>query len=244
MTYAPARLLALRNYLMPRTGLSAGNLGIVGDAAHAVRATYHNGRDRFAASGLDTCAENYTICTARDRAGLTNAAAAMDIGNHPDLRKLSRWLVARCRENAPGTRDIREVIYSPNGVQVLRWDRERGVQSLPVAEPQLDPSHRWHTHVSWYRDSELRDKLIVFKPYYEPTTPLPEQPVYMAAILDRTQTYNGRNEPRGEVSGLTVGVAERIRIDGLWRYLILPPYKYAGRYLPATSTVTYTRVDG
>src|SRR6185369_3801257 len=125
---------------------------------------YHNGRDRFLASGLDTCAENYTICTARDRAGLTNAAAAIDIGNHSGLRPLSRWLVSRARNNAPGTRDIREIIYSPDGRQVLRWDRERGVQSLPQAEPQLDISHRWHTHVSFYRDSELRDKVGIFRP--------------------------------------------------------------------------------
>lgn len=239
MTYAPARLRSLQTYLMAQTGLSAGNLGIVGDAAHAVRATYHNGRDRFIASGLDTCAENYTICNARDRAGLTNAASAIDIGRHGGLRSLSMWLVQRARMNAPGTRDIREIIYSADGRTVLRWDRERGVQSLPKAG-EADSSHLWHTHVSFYRDSELRDKLVIFRPYYQPTAPTPEQPVYMAKIDGATQTYNGTNQPRGEISGLTVGVAERIKMDGQWRYRILPPYKYAGRYLPATSTVTYT----
>jgi hypothetical protein len=225
---------------MAQTGLSAGNLGVVGDAAHAIRATYHNGRDRFLASGLDTCAENYTICTGRDRAGLTNAAAAIDIGNHGGLRALSRWLVGRARSNAPGTRDIREIIYSPDGRQVLRWDRERGIESLPKTG-EADDTHRWHTHVSFYRDSELRDKVGIFRPYYEPLVPS-EQPVYMAKIDGATQTYNSRNEERGEISGLTVGVAERIKIEDLWRYRIVPPYKYAGRYLPANPTVTYDKI--
>ena len=167
MTFSPPTLLELRAFLAPHTGLSAGNLGIVGDTAHVKRGvSYHLGRDQL-------LADAYSRTTARDRAGLSNAASAMDIGNHHELRRMSRDLVAACRANAPGTSDIREVIYSPDGKKVLRWDRERGHASAPVKSvlrsgkwTQGDPSHLFHTHVSWYRDSEARSKLAVFKPLY------------------------------------------------------------------------------
>ena len=45
MSYTPGTLFELRKYLMPRTGLSAGNLGVVGDARHT--RGYHLGRDRI-----------------------------------------------------------------------------------------------------------------------------------------------------------------------------------------------------
>lgn len=235
MTYAPATLLELRRYLMPKTGLTAGNLGIVGDAAHATRASYHNGWDRITAAGR-TAATDYTIRTARDRAEPRTAAAmAMDIGNHHALRSLSAYLVRVARLNAPGTRDMREIIYSPDGVLVLRWDRERGYDSLP-RRGEADDSHRWHTHVSWYRDSERRDKVNVFRGFYEPL----EQVAYIAHVIGRTMTYDGGNRELGEVSGFTIPVAERVKMGGQWRYRILTG-KYRGRYLPATSTVQYTR---
>jgi hypothetical protein len=160
MTFAPASLLELRAYLQPLTGLASGSLGIVGDAAHATRGvSYHLGEDQLTATA-------YSRQTARDRAGLSNAASALDIGNHPRLRILSSWLLARCRVNAPGTSDVRELIFSPDGSQVLRWDRERGYDSLPRTG-EADDSHLWHTHISWYRDSETRDKVGLFRPFYQ-----------------------------------------------------------------------------
>lgn len=157
MTYAPASILSVRAFLIPITRLSPVSLGIVGDTAHAAKGTsYHLGADKLSLSA-------YSRRTARDRAGLTNAASALDIGRFPDLRTFSVRLVARCRANAPGTSDIREVIYSPDGRTVLRWDRERGRASMPRAG-EADNSHLFHTHVSWYRDSERRSKVGVFMP--------------------------------------------------------------------------------
>lgn len=159
MTYAPARILEVRHFLAPLTGLPATSLGIVGDVAHAERGTsYHLGRDQLTSDA-------YSRQTARDRAGLTNAASALDIGNFPGLRALSLELVKACQRDAVGTRDIREIIYSPDGTIVLRWDRERGFASQPQLMPStaLNNSHRFHTHISWYRDSEKRDKVAVFR---------------------------------------------------------------------------------
>jgi hypothetical protein len=139
----------------------------VGDAAHQRRASYHNGQDAITRYGR-TAATDYSIRTVRDREPyLTNAAAALDIGNFRRLRSLSLSLVSQARANAPGTRDMREIIYSPDGARVLRWDRERGVSSLPRAG-EADDSHLWHTHISWYRDSENRDKLAPFVRFFEP----------------------------------------------------------------------------
>lgn len=166
MTYAPKSLLDLRRYLMPLTALSAPNLGIVGDAAHAKRSSYHNGKDRM----LNRLATDYTAKTARDRAGLTNAASALDIGNHKRLRALSLYLVEQAQGDAPGTSDIRDIIYTPDGSTVLRWDRERGRTSEPRTG-EADNSHLFHTHISYYRDSEGRDKIAPFRPFYETVIP-------------------------------------------------------------------------
>ena len=159
MTFSPPTLLELRAFLGPRTRLSAGNLGIVGDKDHIARGiSYHLGRNHLKDGA-------YSRKSTRDRLGLTNAASAMDIGNHPDLRRLSVDLVAACRSDAPGTDDIREVIYSPDGKKVLRWDRERGFDSKPRGGEAND-SHRFHTHVSWYRNSEGSRKVGVFAALY------------------------------------------------------------------------------
>jgi hypothetical protein len=165
MTYAPTTIIALRDALIDWTGLGPVSLGIVGDAAHAIHPSYHNGRDRMV-WGVEN---DYSARTDRDRAGLTNAASAIDIGTHRALRDLSAWLVREGRVNAPGTRDIREIIYTPDGQTVWRWDRERGYNSTP-REGEADTSHLFHTHVSFYRDSEDRDKVALFKRFYEAGT--------------------------------------------------------------------------
>lgn len=166
MSYAPASIRALADYWTSHGGV---NLGIVGDAAHQARPSYHNGRDVIEAHGR-TRETDYSIRTDRDWWGLTNAASAIDLGklggSLEQLRDFSTRLVARCRSGAADCEDIREVIWSPDGRVVLRWDRERGVASEPRAGEASD-SHLWHTHISWYRDSELRDKTAAFRAVLE-----------------------------------------------------------------------------
>lgn len=162
MTSAPANLTALMAYWVKQGGV---NLGIVGDAPHVAGGTsYHLGKD-------DLRPDAYSIQTARDKAGLSQYASAVDLGKlgggYPKLRKFSAWLVNQCRHNAPDTRDVREVIYSPDGVTVLRWDRERGIASDP-RDGEADNSHRTHTHISYYRDSRLRGQTGPFRRYFEP----------------------------------------------------------------------------
>jgi hypothetical protein len=99
---------------------------------------------------------------------LTNFASALDVGwfevrvagKVHNLRTLSIWLVARCKAGTPDTADIREVIYSPDGKTVRRWDR-LGRRTTG------DKSHLTHSHLSWFRDATKagRDQTPVFRRY-------------------------------------------------------------------------------
>lgn len=148
-TYAPDDLLAVREYFNSETNLPANELGIAGDPAHAVTGGYHEGRDDLAGAGRLT--SDYSVReSTRDRNGLTNAASAFDFANSfPRFREITLGIVAACERKDPRTKDIREIIYSPDGVNVKRWD------ALAVRFSG-DSSHTFHTHTSFFRDSEGR----------------------------------------------------------------------------------------
>lgn len=172
MTYAPETLLEVRRYLKSiDSDLSDAEVGITGGPSHVLTGTsYHLGADQ-----LKMHKNPYSARTARDKAGLADpgirhAACAIDLDDDwNDLRRFSVWLVEQCRAGAKDTLDIREIIYSPDGVTVWTWDRELGVTSKP--QRRGDPSHRTHTHISRYRDATKRPLLPVFQRFYAtPTT--------------------------------------------------------------------------
>ncbi|MGX4657112.1 hypothetical protein ACWCHM_26185 [Micromonospora sp. SCSIO 07396] len=161
MTTAPANLLAVRRLLLDTIkGLDPAAVGIVGDPAH--RGGYHCGSDRVVSG-------DYSVVeSSRDRTGLTLYAAGLDVGTFSvrvggvthNLRTFSTWCDAQCQAGAPDTRDIREIIYSPDGKVVRRWDR-LGKRSSG------DDSHLWHTHFSFFRDAIKagRDLTSLFRRY-------------------------------------------------------------------------------
>lgn len=160
MTLAPANLTTVAGFWTKQGGV---NLGIVGDTRHVAAGTsYHLGSDHLKPGA-------YSAIKPRDVAGLSIYASAFDMGKlggtYTKLRIFSGWLVDQCRHNAPDTRDIREVIWSPDGATVLRWDRERGVASEP-RDGEADSSHLTHTHVSWYRDSRGRSQVGPWQRYF------------------------------------------------------------------------------
>ena len=160
MTFNPPTLIALGHFWTAQGGV---NLGVVGDTGHVAKGTsYHLGKSQLTATA-------YSIKTARDKAGLTEAASAIDLGkinkSIKELRTFSKWLVSQAQANADGTRDIREIIYSPDGVRVFGWSRENGVASAPILG-YGDSTHVTHTHVSFYRDAEKRDHTTAFRPYF------------------------------------------------------------------------------
>jgi len=180
MTYAPATITSAAAYWVKKGGI---NSGIVGNMSHCKG--YHLGKDRI----YGTCAckpdgvckpglrdLDYSVKLTRDKAGLTNASAALDLGHATKsvLRAYSRWLVSQCQKNAPGTSDVREVIYSPDGLVVKRWDNHtKTLHTGGDGTGQGDNTHLWHTHISFFRDSESRAKTPwLFTPFFEPVVPV------------------------------------------------------------------------
>jgi hypothetical protein len=156
VTYAPDDLLAVIRYLAGR-GAPWASLGCVGDASHGT-AGYHIGGDI-----VDW--DDYSRAESpRDRSVTTSAASAIDFAGTVWWRPLTLWLVDQCRAGAPGTEDIREIIYTPDGETVRRWDR-LGFRTGG------DDSHLWHTHISFFRDSEGHRSsfLALLRRYFEPT---------------------------------------------------------------------------
>lgn len=165
MTTAPAGLLEARRLLLDHLDMHPGpvhsdldpaEVGIVGDADHL--GGYHCGSDRVRRNASGVITDYSVIESNRDRAGLDLDAAGFDIGYFRvitsrgtfDLYDMNVWLVAECERGGPFTQDIREVIYSPDGVTVKRWDR-LGRRTTG------DSSHKTHTHTSEFRDANGRN---------------------------------------------------------------------------------------
>lgn len=206
MTRAPANLLDLRSLLLTHLDNAPGpddldpaEVGIVGDPAH--RGGYHCGSDRVVPN-------DYSVVESpRDRAGLTLDAAAIDVGEFDvrsgggrhTLASFSVWCVGQCVANAADTRDIREIIYSPDGTTVKRWDR-LGKRTTG------DSSHRWHTHFSFFRDAIKagRDQRPLFRRYLssigllEDDDMTPEEHNWLATVHKNLTVLDGRN-PIGQI---------------------------------------------
>lgn len=181
MTYAPPTILELERYWVSQGG---AKLGIVGNTAHTVG--YHLGKDRiYDGSGPGLGSNDYSVQLPRDKAGLSNAASAIDLGklkgSITGLRKFSEWLVTQGR--AGKLRDVKEVIYSTSdGQYVKRWSgpdnkvytslrKNPDGTIVTITRGNGDASHFSHTHISFYRDSEKRSKVDYFRPYFAPPDP-------------------------------------------------------------------------
>jgi hypothetical protein len=175
VTFAPPTLRDLMAYYVSQGGV---NLGIVGDTAHLEKGTsYHLGKDDLASTA-------YSIRTARDKAGLSYAASAVDLGRLDgtltNLWAFSRWFAQQCMDREPGYRDVREVIFwSPIRERVIGWSDLAPTQWI---NDYGDLSHKTHTHISFYRDSEFRDKRPLFTPYF-PEVDLPTFKAYATPKL-------------------------------------------------------------
>jgi hypothetical protein len=180
----PATLQGLGAYWTAQGGV---NLGVVGNVAHTVG--YHLGKDRiYDGAGPGLGDNDYSVKHARDRAGLTNAASAIDLGkldgSLAQLYAFSRWLVARCMADAVTRLDIREIIYSPDGVRVQRWS---GIDNaIHTGAGNGDMSHIGHTHISYFRDSQWRDKIAAFRPYFDEVVDMAQ-----SSITDITPVWIG-----------------------------------------------------
>lgn len=156
MTYVPQALAQLQAYMHDKTGLPLGSLGVYPDDAHD--GGYHCGWDRRRIRN-GVLSDYSWQESPRDWNHKTDAARAFDCGMFPRLRELSIWMVNECERGASDTTDIRSIIYSPDGVNVLRWDRLR-------RHSGGDSSHLTHTHFSFYADAELNAKVSPFRRFF------------------------------------------------------------------------------
>lgn len=171
VTFAPADLLAVQAYARSKTGQDWNALGIVGDTSHQSSGGYHVGNDVLRTLGTcpgPGCAgSDYSYADARavstnglgrdlvdadTLAGDDDAASAFDLGSdfpggYDQFLRYNRWLRDRLLAGDSRLRDVREFIYTPDGVNVHRVDRT-GRQ--PDAG---DSSHLEHSHHSFFRDS-------------------------------------------------------------------------------------------
>jgi hypothetical protein len=178
MTFAPPTIVDLQRLYVAHGGVG---LGIVGDTGHVSTGTsYHLGKSQLTATA-------YSRVLPRDKAGLSEAASAIDLGaidgSLAKLQAFSRWLVAECQKDRDGfAHDVREVIFSPDGKVVHRWSGpDNKVYDVPL-DTANNRGHLTHTHISFYRDSEFRSKVALFAPYWESVVeskPVYENPVVM-----------------------------------------------------------------
>jgi hypothetical protein len=176
MSYAPVTLVGVGDAWKSHGGT---NLGIVG-SMKTHRRGYHLGKDRIFATGIaPSCASTPTagtctagegwndssVQTARDKAGLTNAAAAIDLGPLNGVAgsevAFAKWLIGQCQGGAPDTKDIRAVNYT-----IYRWDRQKGQTSSVYVHSVNETGH---VHVEFYRDSRDRSQRAVFDRYFATT---------------------------------------------------------------------------
>lgn len=174
MSEVPPDLAAVARYLRSR---DVPVLGIVGDTAHT--SGYHLGRDRIYTVPPGRGNLDYSIRHDRDRAGLTNAASAVDIGRHPRIIDLGRHLIYAARTDRH--EDYAEIIAErSNGTQVWRW-----TPSGTTGKPASDELYH-HLHVAYRRDSRARAKTDDYRAFYEPTeVPDMDRPLYSTGGLQR-----------------------------------------------------------
>lgn len=121
--------------------------GIVGDIAH--KYGYHRARAVLPA-------DDYSIELKRDQGGDDWAASALDI-TPPDALHQHRLTYRLAKATTAGDhrlRCVREWYGSLDSVHVAGWD-------LATDRPATsDASHLWHVHISFYRDTTARAKLL------------------------------------------------------------------------------------
>ncbi len=159
-TTPPQRISDLSKFWKEQRGR---NLGIVGDPGHIAKGTsYHLGKDELLLTA-------YSIRNQRDKTGLTNAASAIDLGKlHGKfvyLQVFSCWLVRQCMTDRDIRHDVREIIYTADGLTVQRYS---GIDNkIHKGRGNGDLTHLKHTHISFFRDSEAREKVSLFKPFFQ-----------------------------------------------------------------------------
>lgn len=189
MTVAPPDLLIFRQRMGQVTGLTdPADIGIVGDGRHQRTGGYHEGEDVLVDIGrytppptahIGSTSQDYSARLARDRAGLTDYASGVDVGDDWPNGGRAAWLrfgnllAAELRIN-PVLAPLRAINYSPDGRVKKRIDREHGWLMVDSTDTVTT-----HLHAEWYRDTVGRrsaalDRVVdIARTAINPNTPAP-----------------------------------------------------------------------
>lgn len=162
MSMIPESLREAKRYLVEKTGRPGANFSI--RAARSARGFHAGKAEIFGPDGKGN--RDYSVRDPRNKAGLTNASSALDIKiPKGQLKALTAHLVAN-----PG--DLLFEVIGPDSTGAANyWSVKTGWQPRPNLAP---PSHSWHAHVGFWRDTEFADRTAPFRSFYEPNPPAPE----------------------------------------------------------------------
>jgi len=142
---------------------------------------YHAGQDDIYGPG-GAGDRDYSVRRKRDKAGLSNASAAMDIsfrgpGAQAAQRRFAPWLAAEAKA---GRADIMEVIGPGPDGKAYDWRKSNGWRPIGprprLPNGQAD-SHTYHDHVSLPRDTEFGDRTSMFRGFFPALAdPIPDSP--------------------------------------------------------------------
>jgi hypothetical protein len=155
-TFSPADLRTVQRMICAHTGLNPNAVGMIGNAAH--KGGYHRGRDDLREFGVLN--SDYSVETARDKRGLSNAASALDIGyrwpktdwrhdNNAAWLRFNAFCLADIRSHHPAWTVCRAMNFSPDGVKKKRIDPFRSMDIIKSTDT-VDV----HTHFEFWRDTE------------------------------------------------------------------------------------------
>lgn len=179
MSTAPQSSKDVRHYIAEKAGVPGANISI--RSARSNRG-YHAGKDQiFGPGGKGN--KDYSVKDPRDKAGLTNASAAIDV---KIPRKALKALTANFVERAQAgqlANKVAEIIGPSADGKATYWSESGGWKPVlgwwvwkkgkRVWEP-VDPSHEWHMHLGLRRNTEFDDRVALFRPFFEPVaTPAP-----------------------------------------------------------------------
>ena len=208
MSSAPPGIVRLQVYRTAQLG-SGKNLGIVGDSNHKMG--YHLGPDR-------TPVGDPSERLARDKSGARQfpvyASAEDSSMAWNGSRQWLAGLVRDCRAGEAYTRDIREIIGSLDGKTALYWDSQTGFNAVRYT----GSGHITHTHISFFRDSALRDQSDVLRMYLEPPTPDVKELVIMRGPIEIPQRFAYRRVTGtdGKPSYVVIDPTAIVSVAGEW----------------------------
>lgn len=142
---------------------------------------FHAGKAEIFGPGGDGL-RDYSVRAKRNRAGLSNASSAMDvtIRGPQNLKRQREFTAFMVAEAKAGRADLFEIIGPNAEGKAAYWSKKNGWNEVLGWQTKkgwvpVDPSHTWHTHFSFWRDTEFSDRAAMFRPLWPQVQGVPAE---------------------------------------------------------------------